>query len=524
MKNHIWRGLILLAALLIALQSFNMLVLAETKRSGVTYYVDSRNGSDFYDGKSQNKAWKSIRKVNQTTFKPGDTILFKAGSNWSGQLAPKGSGSPEEPIIIDMYGEGNKPIITAAYDERADAGTPSRYYAFQLRNQQYWEINNLEISGNSDPNCVRGMVVFVKDEGTMNHIYIKKCFVHDIAGDIENKVHGGIMYIQEGYTVKSNFNDILIEDNLVMNVDRTAITTDAYQSWNNRKPEEPGVKEWYPSTNVVIRGNFVDNIGGDGIVVKTATKAIVEYNIAKDCNKRSTSANVAIWCYNTDDSVIQYNEAYLTRNTQDGQGYDSDYMCNNSLFQYNYSHDNVGGFMLMCVPGDDFNYTTTVRYNISQNDRTRIFMISGGPKYCEVYNNTIYIGPGLNTKPVNYWAWSGGAPEDVNYRNNIFYNLGTGDWVVSDPQENFFECNIYYGNHDPSEPEDAMKITDDPMLAAPGSGGLGIDSVDGYKLKVGSPAIGTGVVIPNNGGKDYWGNPVSETERPNIGAYNGPGI
>lgn len=514
----------LLSVIAVVLGQICILVPVSAAETGTTYYIDSKKGNDYFNGTSEGKAWKTLQKVNSTVFKPGDKILFKAGGVWSGQLAPKGSGADGAPIIIDMYGTGNKPVISASYDEAANAGTATRWYAFQLRNQQYWEINNLEISGNSDPTCVRAMCVFVKDAGTMNHIYIKKCFIHDIAGDINNKIHGGIMYIQEGNTIKSNFNDILIEDNLVMHVDRTAITTDAYQSWNNRKPKEPGVNEWYPSTNVVIRGNFIDDIGGDGIVTKTTVDALIEYNIAKDCNARSTSANVAIWTYNTDNTIIQYNEAYLTHSTQDGQGYDSDYMCNNSIFQYNYSHDNTGGFMLMCVPGDDFNYVTTVRYNISQNDKTRIFMISGGPKYCNVYNNTIYVGPGLNTALTNYWAWSGGAPEDVKYRNNIFYNLGSGSWVISDPEQNVFENNIYYGIHDPSEPEDSMKCTEDPMLAAPGSGGLGIDSVDGYKLKKGSPAIGTGTVIENNGGKDYWGNPVSDTEKPNIGAYNGPGI
>jgi hypothetical protein len=69
-------------------------------------------------------------------------------------------------------------------------------------------------------------------------------------------------------------------------------------------------------------------------------------------------------------------------------------------------------------------------------------------------------------------------------------------------------------------------------LVAPGSGTTGslvngiitFGNVDGYRLKVGSPAIGTGKLIPNNGGRDYWNNPVSASNAPNIGAYNGPGI
>ena len=66
----------------------------------------------------------------------------------------------------------------------------------------------------------------------------------------------------------------------------------------------------------------------------------------------------------------------------------------------------------------------------------------------------------------------------------------------------------------------------DPKLVNPGS----IDPND-YKLKSDSPAIGKGILIngssdlknfiQNNGGRDYFGNPVSNSAKPNIGAYNG---
>src|SRR5215472_16367327 len=50
-------------------------------------------------------------------------------------------------------------------------------------------------------------------------------------------------------------------------------------------------------------------------------------------------------------AVFQYNEAYLTRGTRDGEGFDSDYNSRNAIFQHNYSHDNEGGFMLICNDG-----------------------------------------------------------------------------------------------------------------------------------------------------------------------------
>jgi hypothetical protein len=43
------------------------------------------------------------------------------------------------------------------------------------------------------------------------------------------------------------------------------------------------------------------------------------------------------------------------------------------------------------------------------------------------------------------------------------------------------------------------------MFVNPGSGGIGIETLDGYKLKPGSPCIDSGMSIENNGARDFWG-------------------
>ena len=60
--------------------------------SGTTYYVDP-DGNDDNSGTSPTSAWKTLAKVDSTTFRPGDQILFKSGGSWIGTLQPKGSGS-----------------------------------------------------------------------------------------------------------------------------------------------------------------------------------------------------------------------------------------------------------------------------------------------------------------------------------------------------------------------------------------------------------------------------------------------
>ena len=75
------------------------------------YYIDAENGNDDNSGNSPKSAWQSLDKVNQTVFKAGDKILFKAGSSWEGQLELQGSGTKEAPIQINKYGEGKNPAI-----------------------------------------------------------------------------------------------------------------------------------------------------------------------------------------------------------------------------------------------------------------------------------------------------------------------------------------------------------------------------------------------------------------------------
>lgn len=64
---------------------------------------------------------------------------------------------------------------------------------------------------------------------------------------------------------------------------------------------------------------------------------------------------------------------------------------------------------------------------------------------------------------------------------------------------------------------DANAIVGDPQFTAPGTGGDGRGTADGYKLKAKSPAVGSGMVITGNGGKDFFGHPLPK-DAPNVGA------
>lgn len=83
--------------------------------SGATYYVDSLNGVDSNPGTSPTWAWRTIAKVNLTTFRPGDAILFRRGREWREQLIVSCSGREGRPITYASYGQASrKPLINGA--------------------------------------------------------------------------------------------------------------------------------------------------------------------------------------------------------------------------------------------------------------------------------------------------------------------------------------------------------------------------------------------------------------------------
>jgi len=76
-----------------------------------TYYVDSSFGNDSSIGTSKINPWQTIAKVNNHSFQPGDSILFKRDEVWKEYFDFPSSGNAFYPIVIGSYGEGDLPII-----------------------------------------------------------------------------------------------------------------------------------------------------------------------------------------------------------------------------------------------------------------------------------------------------------------------------------------------------------------------------------------------------------------------------
>lgn len=187
----------------------------ERSSVGVTYYVDSQNGSDSHSGTTPEEAWKNLDMISQAVLRPGDQILLRAGSIWNGQqLYIHNSGTASAPIIVDSYGDGGKPIINGL------GLTDAKYNATRIpvdyqgtfscatvlvKNAEYVEINNLEVTnyisglpeGINNTSLV-GICLFNDNAGILKHLYISDCEVYNVnsfvpADDSRGKSTGGII-------------------------------------------------------------------------------------------------------------------------------------------------------------------------------------------------------------------------------------------------------------------------------------------------------------------------------------------
>ncbi len=396
-----------------------------------TFYVDARSGNDTYTGLSPNNAWKTLKQVNSFTFQPGDSILFKSSQEWFGMLYPKGSGTEKKPIVISKYGGPEKPKI------HGKTVTISGIEGFQtvfLYNQQHWVIRDLEITNmpeatirdfdDNGPVKRRGIYIVASDIGEIKGITIHNNYIHHVYGDDSKDFRGsgGILIAALGEEKPSFFNGVRITNNRIYMVNRSGICTSSF--WQ-RRHSYPGtwmneMGEHCPSRNIVIRGNTLESIGGDGIVPQVASNILMEYNTVNGAASRSEAHNAALWAWNSDSVLIQYNEVFNTKTIRDGMAFDCDSYSIGHTYQYNYTHDNDGGFLLLfgysyVNPGAE-NIGHIIRNNLSVNDKNILIQMHGsGHTGSRRYHNLFY-----NQNDLLYPIKVEGNPHDISIYQNIF--------------------------------------------------------------------------------------------------------
>lgn len=481
-------------------------VAAPVAAAATTIYVDPVTGNDSGAGTSENAPWRSLAKVNATVWGPGTSILLKAGTTFVDQyLDLRGSGAAGAPISVGKYGAGARPIINFGNTSVGGEG-----FGVRVTNGSHWSISDLEITSGQFATSMRRNGILIVGSGSgggaFSDISIVNNVVHDVFG--KDRRTGGInIHARQSAPgdPESTWDNVLIQGNTVTNVADTGIQTmtDAYttgSSWTHTTDA---------FTHLVVRRNTVSQIHRDGILVRAGVNPLVEYNTADRIGKYTTADTATVtylpavsvvaaqWAYYTSGAVFQYNEASRTRRIDgDGQPWDFDVRVTNSVYQYNFSHDNEGGVLLT------MNETSgnTFRYNVSQNDfdlSHGAFSIPLGAGSLAVYNNVIYRSQG-QTGLLTTSNSSGLA----TYTNNVFFNGASGTYAIGGGAS--YSNNTFYGANATVAPDPA-RITSDPLFAAPGSATSLSTVATAYALGSGSTSRDSGVAIASNGGLDLAG-------------------
>jgi hypothetical protein len=461
----------------------------------------------------------SLSDASDIVLGPGDRLLIKRGSRCEGELAPGAEGSSEAQAVIGAYGSGPEPEIV---------GTARA--AVLLKDVSNLVIEDLDVSnpGDSEPlgeaTVIRNGVEVVAATRTVVNVTVRRLRIHDIAGDLTNG-DAGSAGIQASATGQPpiRFDGLLIEGNAITDVSRSGISLSGTAS-----PSRPAATDPWPaaSTGVVIRGNRVDMIAGDGIVPRGTDGAIVEQNVVSRGNQagrpltdpRGPLCNAGIWTFRSNNTLIQQNEVFgMEQNGCDGTGFDLDYRQDGTIIQQNYSHDNAGGFVLLC--SDDAYRRGDVRFNLSLNDATTINHgpcaidegIVGSLDGIRFFNNTV-VAEAPSTSIQLGVVDRMFVPGSFEFRNNLIY--------ATTPQSRPMACgqhcshNLFFN----LPPSGQAALTVNPRLVDPSRSGNGRLAVGpSFRLAANSPLRGAGIKLADSSALDYFGNHVDFDRRPAIG-------
>ncbi|MBB3186549.1 hypothetical protein FHX64_000712 [Microbacter margulisiae] len=404
--------------------------------------------------------------IKRIVIKPGDSILLKSGDVFLEPLCISAKGANNQPIVIGKYGGDKKPYLK---------GDGSYLEMVHVYNSENIVIRDLEISnkGLKPRPYLSGLLVDLHNYGKAKNILITNLYIHDIYGSLykgdgynNKEVGAGQAIMLQSVSgngpdsIPSCFDGLTVKNCYIKDSQRNGI-----MMWGNWIR-----KYWFPSTHIIIEHNIIDGVPGDGIVPVGCEAPLIQYNIIKNCPKTlpPTEACDGIWPWSCDNAVIQYNIVSDQNSQVDGYGFDSDYNCTNSLFQYNLSFNNAGGFLLLCNSGgwpQEFsigNRGTIVSYNISINDGIRQYIVKGMSKFfspiihitgptenSKIEHNIIYTKKkrlnDMDKRIICSDNWSGYSDSTYFENNYIYVEEPTKAFDKSKATNNFFKGNLFVG-------------------------------------------------------------------------------
>ena len=154
--------------------------LPSTRAAAATYYV-SQSGDDAWDGLAGEREgahgpWRSLEKASSVTCQPGDRLLLRCGDVWNETLTLRGNGTPDQPIVVASYGEGQRPFIRRTLGDGAACVVIDSCAGYHIRGLECGFAKN----------AIRILVDSRKTE-RLDGFLIEDCFFHNI----ENPTYPG---------------------------------------------------------------------------------------------------------------------------------------------------------------------------------------------------------------------------------------------------------------------------------------------------------------------------------------------
>ena len=425
------------------LTTFIGLFLAGSAFAQTTYYV-SEMGNDRNDGLSEGTPWQSLSRVSRERLEPGDTVRFRSGDLFEGQLVISNSGTPEAPITFTRYGAGEKPLL--------DAGNPRRgahVATVLIEDHDQLVISELKIrnfrkrarDGIDDADAFgiliknsgrRALAGYELSQLEIDEVYpIKRRQMFN-----RNTVSGIRFETSPAQTANKVFNtsNIYIHDNVIRRTGRFGIAI-------RHRPSDVVSVRGKPQDfdeNIRIINNLCEELGGSCVLLNGVKGGLLESNTFLSSGSRvnqdvSVTRGSGAWFFRSRDIVAQFNAGIGSRGHNDSSGLHVDFGNKNVLVQYNFFCDNEGYGTEILGKNDNVIW----RYNVSVGDGTRVARVDRPEGIKSQFpGKTIFVSdfaapkrlPSSNIHIYNntYVTFPNSAPqieingENVALRNNAF--------------------------------------------------------------------------------------------------------
>ena len=425
----------------------------ETTDNGKKYFVDMTGGIDTNSGMAPDNAWKTISKVNASSFTPGDSVLFKRGETWREQFVIPGSGNTGNSITFGAYGTGALPKIVGSGSDYAlsvDSRNNVTIQDLEFDNDGYTAIRMTSLSATNYNNTVQRCKIVVTGSNPSAHsiqMYLTNPFysLNILNNEITNPSGQGLRVEVFGvslYDMKISYNDfhdiglqairffdmeehasstsspygISIDHNTFTDIKRSAIETTAGMRHVAGHPN-------YIGYNAALRigSDAVPNV--NAFQLNWIRSAIIEHNYIDTVRTSAPDG---------DGIILDYSFS------------DNNYMCDSLIVRYNTvtganaSLGRTSAINVIAVTN------SSIYYNVLYNNQIGISLTTSMPTgnifYNNVMDNNFY---GALETHAN--LGQGDAPAST-WKNNIFSNNKVGFYVQKGsalPTESY---NLFHGN------------------------------------------------------------------------------